>query len=179
MGQIVLDTDVVSLYYKRRLPAEVREHMLGQTKYITFATAGELRKWQVTAGWGWARRTGLQLWLESKVVLLPYNRRVAWSWGDIGGRAIRRGRPLPVNDLWIAACCIERGLPLLTLNRPDFEDLERHEALRLLPPRPADPCDVLEVRSPVPSYTALRSIERTGGRSAATRSQLTPASSDR
>ena len=86
MGQIVLDTDVVPLYYKRRLPAQVRQHMLGQTKYITFATAGELRKWQVTADWGWTRRTGMQLWLESKVVLLPYSRRVAW-------RCARKCRP--------------------------------------------------------------------------------------
>jgi toxin FitB len=178
MGQIVLDTDVVSLHYKRRLPAEVRQHMLGQTRYITFATAGELRNWQVIGDWGWARRTGLQLQAESKWVL-PYNPRVAWTWGRIAARAIGRGRTLPVNDLWIAACCIERGLPLLTLNRRDFEDLERHEGLRLLPPRTADPSGAMDVRSPVPSYASLRSIERTGGRSAATRSQLAPASSDR
>jgi hypothetical protein len=57
MGQIILDTDVLLLHYKRQLPAEVRQHMLGQTKYVTFATAGELRKWQVTRDWGWARRT--------------------------------------------------------------------------------------------------------------------------
>jgi hypothetical protein len=69
--------------------------MLGQTRYITFATAGELWKWQVT--------------------------------GE----------------------------------------------------RTADPSGVMEGRSPVPSYAALRSIERTGGSSAATRSQLAPASSDR
>jgi toxin FitB len=129
MGQIVLDTDVVSLHYKQRLPAKVRQHMLGQTRYITFATAGELRKWQVTRDWGWARRTGLQLRLDSKWVL-PYNRRVAWTWGRIAARAMRRGRTLPANDLWIAACCIERRLPLLTMNRRHFEDLERQEGLR-------------------------------------------------
>jgi toxin FitB len=176
---IVLDTDVASLHYKRRLPAKVRQFMAGQRVHVAFATAGELRQWAVAREWDWAARTGMQLWLESKVVLLPYDQRVAWTWGDIRGRAIRRGRKPPVNDLWIAACCIERGLPLLTPDRRDFEELERHEGLLLLPPPTADQSGVMEVRSPMPSYAALRSIERTGGRSAATRSQLAPASSDR
>jgi hypothetical protein len=179
MSGIVLDTNVASLHYKRRLPAGVRQYMAGQRVHVAFATAGELRQWAVARKWDWAARTGMQLWLESKVVLLPYVPRVMWTWGDIGGRAMRSGRKLPANDLWIAACCIERGLPLLTLNRRDFEELERHEGLRLLPPRTADPPGAIEVRSPVPSYAALRSIERTGGRSAATRSQLALASSDR
>jgi tRNA(fMet)-specific endonuclease VapC len=26
----------------------------------------------------------------------------------------RKGKPIPENDLWIAALCIERGLPLAT-----------------------------------------------------------------
>ena len=153
--------------------------MAGQRIHVAFATAGELRQWAVVRERDWAARTGMQLWLESKVVLLPYDQRVAWTWGDIRGRSMRRGRKPPVNDLWIAACCIQRGLPLLTLNRRDFEDLERHERLRLLPPRTADQSGVMEVRSPLPTYAALRSIERTGGRSAAIRSQLAPASSER
>jgi toxin FitB len=179
MSGIVIDTNVASLHYRRRLPPEVQQYMAARRVHVAFASAGELRQWAVWRKWDWAARTGMQLWLESKVVLLPYNPRVASTWGDIGGRAMRRGRRLPVNDLWIAACCIERGLPLLTLNRRDFEELERHEGLRLLPPRAADHSGAMEVRSPVPSYAALRSIERTGGRSAATRSQLAPASSDR
>jgi hypothetical protein len=111
MSGIVLDTNVASLYYKRRLPAEVRRYMAGHQVHVAFATAGELRQWAVARKWDWAARTGMQLWL--------------------------------------------------------------------LPPRPADPSSVMEVRSPVPSYAALRSIERTGGRWVATRSQLAPASGDR
>jgi toxin FitB len=57
---------------------------------------------------------------------------VATVWGTIAARAQGRGRPRPLNDSWIAACCIERGLPLLTLNRRDFTDFAEHDGLVLL-----------------------------------------------
>jgi hypothetical protein len=43
VGQIVLDTDVVSHYYKRRLPAEVQQHLVGQRTSIALATAEAAR----------------------------------------------------------------------------------------------------------------------------------------
>jgi predicted nucleic acid-binding protein len=52
--------------------------------------------------------------------------------GEITTAAQRRGRPRPFNDSWIAACCIEGGLPLLTLNRRDFADFAEHDGLVLL-----------------------------------------------
>ena len=42
------------------------------------------------------------------------------------------GRPPPVNDTWIAACCLVDDVPLLTLNRADFEDYSRHDRLHLV-----------------------------------------------
>jgi predicted nucleic acid-binding protein len=36
------------------------------------------------------------------------------------------------NDSWIAACCIEGGLPLLILNRRDFAHFTEHDGLVLL-----------------------------------------------
>jgi predicted nucleic acid-binding protein len=38
-----------------------------------------------------------------------------------------RGRPRPVNDTWIAACCIARKLSLATLNITDYADFAEHE----------------------------------------------------
>lgn len=46
--------------------------------------------------------------------------------------AQRRGRTVPVNDSWIAACCLARNLPLATLNTKDYTDLVEHEGLTLL-----------------------------------------------
>jgi predicted nucleic acid-binding protein len=53
-------------------------------------------------------------------------------WGEMTAAGHRRGRPRPLNDSWIAACCIERGLPLLTLKRRDFADFVEHDGLVLL-----------------------------------------------
>ena len=57
---------------------------------------------------------------------------MARTWGTITATAQRRGRPRLLNDSWIAACCIERGLPLLTLNRRDFADFAEHDGLVLI-----------------------------------------------
>jgi predicted nucleic acid-binding protein len=53
-------------------------------------------------------------------------------WGEIQAHARLRGRPRPINDSWIAACCIARELPLATLNIKDFEDFAEHEGLELV-----------------------------------------------
>jgi predicted nucleic acid-binding protein len=131
MARIVLDTDVVSLYSAGRLPAVFARQVVTNDSTITFATAGELWKGALAKRWGTARRGGLDLWLNQTGVL-PAGLAVAQVWGSITTAAQRRGRPRPLHDTWIAACCIEVGLPLLTLNRRDFDDFAEHDGLVLL-----------------------------------------------
>lgn len=38
----------------------------------------------------------------------------------------------PVNDSWIAACCLSHDVPLATLNTKDFADFVQHDGLRQL-----------------------------------------------
>ena len=64
--------------------------------------------------------------------ILSADLRVATIWATITAGAQRRGRPRPLNDSWIAARCIESGLPLLTLNRRDFTDFAEHDGLALI-----------------------------------------------
>jgi len=52
--------------------------------------------------------------------------------GALSAFAQKRGRPRPVNDTWIAACCIALGLPLATLNLSDFQDFADHEGLAII-----------------------------------------------
>jgi toxin FitB len=128
MARIVLDTDVVSRHRAGRLQAGFTRLAASNDISVVFATAGELWTWSLTRRWGGARRGGLELWLD-KTTILSAGLRVAEVWGEITTAAQRRGRPPPANDSWIAACCIESGLPLLTLNRRDFAE---HEGLVLL-----------------------------------------------
>jgi predicted nucleic acid-binding protein len=62
---------------------------------------------------------------------------------DVASRIIKRqlsgplaakltGRPRPVNDTWIAACCLVHGLPLATFNMKDYTDFAEHEGLQIL-----------------------------------------------
>jgi predicted nucleic acid-binding protein len=81
----------------------------------------------------WARRGGLDLWLD-EATIIPAGLVVARIWGAITAGAQRRGRPRPIHDTWIAACCIEGRLPLLTLNRRDFADFAEYDGLVLLGP---------------------------------------------
>ena len=131
MALIVLDTDVVSRHRAGRLPAAHLRLLKANRHCIAFATAGELWRWALDKRWGGARRGGLNLWLAGESII-PANLRVALTWATITAGAQRRGRPRPLNDSWIAACCIEAGLPLLTLNRRDFADFAEHDGLVLL-----------------------------------------------
>jgi predicted nucleic acid-binding protein len=128
---IVLDTDVISLHRAGRLPIRLARQVVANDISITFAAAGELWKWALTRRWGPARRGGLDLWLTARRVI-PANLAVAQVWASLMTAAQQRGRPRPLHDTWIAACCIEGELPLLTLNRKDFADFAEHDGLVLL-----------------------------------------------
>jgi toxin FitB len=130
---VVLDTDVVSRYRAGRLPLGYARLVAANDVSITFITAGELWKGALTARWGDARRGGLNLWLD-EATTISAGWAVARNWGAIATRAQLGGRPRPLHDTWIAACCIQRGLPLLTLNRRDFADFAEHDGLVLLGP---------------------------------------------
>jgi hypothetical protein len=98
---------------------------------ITFVTLGELTKWTVLRDWGPRRLADLASW-RRKVVLLPFDEAVATKWGEIQADAQLRGRPRPINDSWIAACCLAHGLPLATFNTKDFGDFAEHDGLSLI-----------------------------------------------
>ncbi|XRQ08583.1 type II toxin-antitoxin system VapC family toxin [Actinomadura welshii] len=131
MDRVVLDTDVASLSLKHRLPAPVLRRLIGKEPCITFVTLGELTQWADLRQWGRRNREALNHWLDG-VIVLPYTDDVATTWGRVSAAAIRRGRPRPVNDSWIAACALSYGLPLATLNVKDFEDFAANEGLTLI-----------------------------------------------
>ena len=133
MARVVLDTDVASLSYRGRLPTALARRLVGEEVCVTFVTIGELARWAEKRRWGTRARTELVDWL-GRAVVLPYDERVAWKWGQLSVEAERRGRARPINDSWIAACCLIADLPLATLNLKDFEDFAEHDGLRLISP---------------------------------------------
>ena len=131
MSLVVLDTDVASFSFRQRLPGTLSARLVGQTRCVTFVTVGEPTKWTHLRSWGPQRLADLASWMRHLTVL-PHRRAVTVTWGQPQARAQPRGRLRPVNDSWIAACCIVHGLPLATLNDKDFADFAEHEGLSLL-----------------------------------------------
>jgi predicted nucleic acid-binding protein len=94
-------------------------------------TSGELTKWAEIRRRGPHRRQELAGWL-SGIPVLPGDEAVATIWGRLSAEASLRRRPRPVNDMWIAACCLAYEAPLATLNLKDYEDFTEHHGLRIL-----------------------------------------------
>jgi toxin FitB len=123
----VLDSDVVSLLWRKHLPTELYEGMLGRTPFITFVNLAEFWRGVWQADWQQSRiEEGLR-WL-SRFQRLHCDGDVIREWGRLSGLARRNGHPVPVNDCWVAACCTAHRYPLLTRNRKDFEPLEDFRA---------------------------------------------------
>lgn len=131
--RIVLDTDVASSLIKNTLDPAFRAELAPHEAAITFVTVGELTQWTLVRDLGARRRSELQVYVATRVKI-PGGSDVGRKWGEITAYAQRRGRPRPINDSWIAACCLTYDLPLATLNTTDFEDYAEHEGLRLISP---------------------------------------------
>lgn len=62
-------------------------------------------------------RAHYQNWLRewiSAVTVLDIDEETTHSYAAIGLELKKKGRPIPVNDLWIAASCRQHSLPLLS-----------------------------------------------------------------
>lgn len=131
MSRVVLDTDVASLSFKRELPPTLLRKLIGAEPCITFITQGELTKWAERRHWGTRRRQHIARWLDGMPVIHSTD-DITRVWGELAASGERRGRPRPVNDCWIAACCLAHGLPLATLNVKDFKDFAEYDGLTIV-----------------------------------------------
>jgi toxin FitB len=128
---VVLDTDIASLVFRRRLPATMSARLAGRNLCITYVTVGELCQWAHVRAWGRRSRGALDAWIDDQLVI-DSSLEMARLWGRLAGSGMVRGRTPPVNDTWLAACCLVEGLPLVTNNVKDFADFAAHHGLELI-----------------------------------------------
>jgi toxin FitB len=131
VSAIVLDTDVVSNILRDRLDSRLETRLLGRDLAITYVTLGELTHWVALRGWGAVRRRRLDNFLDGRAVL-PGSKRVAETWGRMTALATQNGTPQPINDSWIAACCLTYRVPLATLNVKDYTYYVNAHGLELI-----------------------------------------------
>jgi toxin FitB len=86
VDSIVLDTDIPSLIYRRRLPATLSARLVGRVLCVSFVTVAEMTMWSEVRQWSSRNRTGLRLFLDS-FLHLPDDEEVAVGWGRIQGAA--------------------------------------------------------------------------------------------
>src|SRR5215475_6131549 len=106
--------------------------LTGRVWCLTFVTVGELTQWMRLRNWSARNQTALEAWL-SGFALVDSSHQAAQIWGMLSAEGKRRGRSRPINDTWIAACCLAEGLPLATLNVKDYADFAEHHGLRGTP----------------------------------------------
>jgi len=131
VSTIVLDTDVVSTILKDNLDPRLAAKLTGHDLTITYVTLGELTHWVELRKWGPHRRRKLDAFLRGRAIL-PGTRSVAVTWGHAAALATQNGNPRPVNDSWIAACCLTYRVPLATLNTKDYAYHVDKHGLRLI-----------------------------------------------
>jgi tRNA(fMet)-specific endonuclease VapC len=123
MKRLVLDTSAYS--HMRTGHAELLDLLAAAESLLVPVTVlGELEGAFELGSRAKANRQALTEFLsEPFVFVLDTTPEVARHYGQIYGRQRRSGRPVPVNDMWIAASAIDNGGHLLTFDS-DFRRIE-------------------------------------------------------
>ncbi len=120
---VIVDTDVVSFLFKGDTRAQLyRPHLQGMTLALSFMTVAELYQWAYIRTWGKQKLTRLEDQLR-KYIIVPYDNELCKQWATVSVERQRLGKPISVQDAWIAATALRHGCPLVTHNRDDFANI--------------------------------------------------------
>lgn len=129
--KLVLDTNIYCDYAEGvRNTADIIAKIF-ESIYIPTVVIGELNYGFMKG----ARRALNEKKLEEvilrlKIGLIEVSREVAQKYGAIYLSLVKKGRKIPINDVWIAACCMEVGGTLLTKDK-HFEAVNQIESILL------------------------------------------------
>jgi tRNA(fMet)-specific endonuclease VapC len=73
--------------------------------------------------WSERRKTILETLLQTKYVVLGFEFGLAKEWARVRAEGKAQGRPISVQDGWVAATARYFDLPLLAHNGKDFEEV--------------------------------------------------------
>jgi predicted nucleic acid-binding protein len=63
-----------------------------------------------------------------QIEIIDINHNVARKYGIIYLSLVKKGAKMPINDVWIAACCMEAGGTLITKDR-HFQRVDQIETI--------------------------------------------------
>ena len=129
--KLVLDTNICS-GYAEGLP-EVVEAIIqyGQFLYLPAVVLGELTYgFMKSSRQDYNEKKLRQFINRMQVEIIGVDEGVARKYGLIYFSLQKKGSKIPINDVWIAACCMEVGGVLLTRDR-HFQRVEQIETIFL------------------------------------------------
>ncbi len=130
MNRLVLDTSAFS-HFHRGHGESVRLIDTAMWIGIPTVTLGELETGFRLGRRYESNRASLQRFLDNPVVeVIPVDESVAQIYGEIVVALRQSGRPLPTNDIWIAACAARAGATVLTFDS-HFTEITRVGTLLL------------------------------------------------
>ena len=100
----------------------------GNTLALSFMTVAELYQWAYVRNWGNRKLTRLEEQLH-QCVIVPFDNELCKQWASISVQRQRMGRPMSVQDAWIAATALRHNCPLVTHNSDDFSDITGLEVI--------------------------------------------------
>ena len=123
-GRYLLDTNIVIALFDQE--AAVKARLEAATAvYLPSIVLGELYFGAVNS-----RRAEFNLAQVEEFVtactVVPVDASVSRHYGTLKAQLRKKGKPIPENDLWIAACAVERGFVMVSRDRHflEIEDLQ-------------------------------------------------------
>ena len=113
---VLLDTSAYSALQRGRQPI-LEALRRSETVAVSAVVLGELYS-GFRAGNRWAENTAqlAQFLSKPSVRVLNVTEETALRYAEVDVYLRKKGRPIPRNDVWIAAVALEHGLQLLTLD---------------------------------------------------------------
>jgi tRNA(fMet)-specific endonuclease VapC len=115
VGSVLVDTTIVIAYFRgdQALPQRFAEF---KPVYVPWVVLGELHFGAQRAQRRQEQLAYISDFVTTEVILFP-DQATTECYGQLKADLAQMGRPIPDNDLWIAAMALQHGLPLATQGR--------------------------------------------------------------
>ena len=110
-GKVLLDTNVIIAFFSAE--KAVTQHVSQAELFVSATVLGELYYGARKSAHSAANQARIEEFASS-VSVLNCDAETARRYGEIKDRLRSKGRPIPENDIWIAACAMQHDLPLAT-----------------------------------------------------------------
>jgi tRNA(fMet)-specific endonuclease VapC len=119
-GRVLLDTNVIIAFFSGE--KTVAQHVTESEIFVSSTALGQFHYGARKSANAAANQIRIEEFAAS-VAVLSCDAETARHYGEVKDRLRSKGRPIPENDIWIAACAMQHGLPLAT--RDDhFRDVD-------------------------------------------------------